>query len=167
MKGKRLFRIRYDDGDSSTDREDLDLAALEDEFIMGKAYGDSEANEGKTRDEIRRAEVHNAIFIEAQEEVFHNAVPDSELKKLLASGSALCFTVTPGEKPVYGDEQRNAKEVDAHPEREAILASAGAELDQFIEQAIGVEVTKEDVADFIAKGGKILNATFVYKESTR
>jgi hypothetical protein len=66
---------------SSTDREDLDLAVLEDEFIMGKAYGDSEANEGKTRDEIRRAEVHNAIFVEAQEEVFHNAVPDPELKK--------------------------------------------------------------------------------------
>jgi hypothetical protein len=59
----------------------LDLAVLEDEFIMGKAYGDSEANEGKTRDEIRRAEVHNAIFVEAQEEVFHNAVPDPELKK--------------------------------------------------------------------------------------
>jgi hypothetical protein len=31
------------------------------------------------------------------------------------------------------------------------------------EQAIGVEVTKEEVAEFIAKGGKILNAKFVYK----
>jgi hypothetical protein len=163
MKGKRLFRIRYDDGDSSTDREDLDLAALEDVLIMGKAYGDSEANEGKTRDEVRRAEVYNAIFLEAQEEIFHNAVPDPELEKLLANGSALCFAATPGEKPVYDDEPRTAKEVDAHPEREAILASAAAELDQFIEQAIGVEVTKEEVAEFIAKGGKILNAKFVYK----
>ena len=31
------------------------------------------------------------------------------------------------------------------------------------EQAIGVEVTKEEVAEFIVKGGKILNAKFVYK----
>jgi hypothetical protein len=139
------------------------LAALEDVLIMGKAYGDSEANEGKTRDEVRRAEVYNAIFLEAQEEIFHNAVPDPELEKLLANGSALCFAATPGEKPVYDDEPRTAKEVDAHPEREAILASAAAELDQFIEQAIGVEVTKEEVAEFIAKGGKILNAKFVYK----
>ena len=88
-----------------TDMEDLDLAALEDEFIMGKAYVDSKANEGKTRDEIMRAGVHNTNFIEAQEEVFHNAVPDPKLKTLLVSGSALCFTATPGEKPVYGDEQ--------------------------------------------------------------
>jgi hypothetical protein len=66
----------------------------------------------------------------------------------------------------YGDEQGNAKEVDAHPEREAILASVGAELDQFIELAIGVEVTKEDVADFIAKGGKVMLHSFT-KESTR
>jgi hypothetical protein len=31
------------------------------------------------------------------------------------------------------------------------------------EQAIGIEVTKEEVAEFIVKGGKILNAKFVYK----
>lgn len=69
----------------------------------------------------------------------------------------------PGQKPIYDDEPRNAKEVDAHPGREEILASSEAELNQFIEQAIGVEVTKEEVADYIAIGGKVLNAKFVYK----
>ncbi len=48
-----------------------------------------------------------------QKEIFHNAVPDPELEKLLSNGSVLCFTATPGEKPVYDDEPRTAKEVDA------------------------------------------------------
>ncbi len=130
---------------------------------MGKDYGDRETNEGKTRDEVRRAEVYNAIFLEAQEEIFHNAVPDPELEKLLENGSVICFVATPGEKPVYDDEPRTAKEVEAHPEREAILTSTATELDQFIEETIGVEVTKEEVEEFIAKGGKILNVKFVYK----
>ena len=163
MKGKNLFRVRYHIDDSTTDREDLDLAALEDVLIMGRIYGDGIDMEGKTRDEVRRAEIYTAIYAEAQEEIFHNNVPDPELEKLLASGSAFCFTAVPGEKPIYDDEPRNAKEVDMHPEREAILASAEAEINQFIEQAIGVEVTKEEVADFVEKGGKVLNAKFVYK----
>jgi hypothetical protein len=48
------------------------------------------------------------------------------------SGSAVCYTAVPGEKPLYDDEPRSAKEVDAHPEREAILKSAEAEINQFI-----------------------------------
>ena len=79
LKGKSLFRIRYDTNGSEADREDLDLAALEDVLVMGRAYGDSADNEGKTRDEIRRAEIYTAIFEEAQEEVFHNNVPDPDL----------------------------------------------------------------------------------------
>ena len=81
---------------------------------MGCAYGDSADNEGKTRDEIRRVEIHTVIFEEAQEEVFHNNVPDPDLEKLITSGSAVCYTAVPGEKPLYDDEPRSAKEVDAH-----------------------------------------------------
>ncbi len=131
---------------------------------MGCAYGDSADSEGKTRDEIRRAEIYTAIFAEAQEEIFHNNVSDPELLiPLEASGSAVCYTAVPGEKPLYDDEPRSAKEVDAYPEREAILTSAEAEINQFIVQAIGIEVTKDEVADFIGKGGKVLNAKFVHK----
>jgi hypothetical protein len=43
------------------------------------------------------------------------------------------------------------------------LTSTAAEINQFIEQAIGVEVTKDEVADFVSKGGKVLNAKFIYK----
>jgi hypothetical protein len=43
------------------------------------------------------------------------------------------------------------------------LTSAEAQINEFIEQAIGIEVTQDEVADFIGKGGKVLNAKFVYK----
>ena len=48
MKDKSLFRIRYDTNVSDADREDLDLAALEDVLVMGRAYEDSADSEGKT-----------------------------------------------------------------------------------------------------------------------
>jgi hypothetical protein len=43
-------------------------------------------------------------------------VPDTDLERLKASGSAACYTAVPGEKPMYDDEPRSAKEVDVHPE---------------------------------------------------
>jgi hypothetical protein len=153
LKGKSLFRIRYDTNGSDADREDLDLAALEDVLVMGRAYGDSSDNEGKTRDEVRRAEIYTVIFAETQEEIFHNNVTDTDLERLRASGSASWYTAVPGEKPMYDDESRSAKEVDAHPERESTLKSAETEINQLIEQAIGIEVTKDEVADFVVKGG--------------
>ncbi len=55
LKGKSLFRIRYDTNGSDADRDDLDLAALEDVLVMGRAYGDSADSEGKTRDEVGKA----------------------------------------------------------------------------------------------------------------
>jgi hypothetical protein len=100
---------------------------------MGRAYGDSADSEGKTRDEVRRAEIYTDIFAEAQEEIFHNNVPDTDLERLRVSGSAVCCTAVQGEKPLYDDEPRSAKEVDTHPEREAILKSAEVEINQFIE----------------------------------
>ena len=39
---------------------------------------------------------------------------------------------------IYNDEPNNAAEVEKHPERDAIKAAAGKELQQFIDTGVGV-----------------------------
>ena len=80
LKDKSLFRIRYvqyDTNGSDADRQDLDLAALE-----------------------------AVIFVEVQEEIFHNNVPDPELERLLVSGSTPLFRVRSCYTTISRDRQQ-------------------------------------------------------------
>ena len=63
----------------------------------------------------------------------------------------------------FDDEPRNPAELARHPEREAILVSAGKEIDQLLKQEIGVEVTTAEVKQVTDKGLRILQCKMVYK----
>jgi hypothetical protein len=62
-------------------------------------------------------------------------------------------------------DPHNPSELARHPEREreTILVSAGKEIDQLIEQEIGVEVTQAEVKQVTDKGIRILQCKMVYK----
>jgi hypothetical protein len=64
---------------------------------------------------------------------------------------------------IFDDEPRNPADPARHPEREAILVSAGKEIDQLIEQEIGVEMTSAEVKQVTDKGLRILQCKMVYK----
>ncbi len=64
---------------------------------------------------------------------------------------------------IFDDESRNPSELDKHPEREAIVVSAGKEIDLLIEQEIGVEVTPAEAKQVTEKGIRILQCKMVYK----
>jgi predicted component of type VI protein secretion system len=57
---------------------------------------------------------------------------------------------------IFDDEPRNPAELTRHPEREEILVSVVKEIDQLIEQEIGVEVTPAEVKQVMDKGLRIL-----------
>ena len=127
------------------DTEDVDMATLEDILIMGPKYGDQRAEWGKTRDECRRAAVYAAIAHESWEEIVHNNVPlDGEAEES-GLGGAECYAAAEDQSVIFDDEPRTPSELTRHPEKEAILVSAGKEIDQLIEQQIGVEVTPAEV----------------------
>ena len=67
------------------------------------------------------------------------------------------------EIPIYDDEPKNAKEKDAHPERELLDAAAEKEVQQFKDMGVGVIPSEEEIADVIRRGHKILRAKMVYK----
>jgi hypothetical protein len=145
------------------DVEDVDMATLEDILIMGPKYGDQRAEWGKTRDECRRAAVYAAIAQESWEEVVHNNVPLGNGAEESELGGAECYAAVEDQPVIFDDEPRNPSELARHPEREAILVSAGKEIDQLIEQEIGVEVTQAEVKQVTDKGIRILQCKMVYK----
>ena len=67
------------------------------------------------------------------------------------------------EIPIYDDEPKNAKEKDAHPERELLDEAAEKEVQQFKDMGVGVIPSEEELADVIRRGHKILRAKMVYK----
>jgi hypothetical protein len=64
---------------------------------------------------------------------------------------------------IFDDEPRTPSELARHPEKEAILVSAGKEIDQLIEQQIGVEVSPAEIKQVTEKGLRILQCKMVYK----
>jgi len=162
-KQRGTFRIKYQGFDRKMDTEDVDMATLEDILIMGPKYGDQRAEWGKTRDECRRAAVYAAIAHESWEEIVHNNVPlDGEAEES-GLGGAECYAATEDQPVIFDDEPRTPSELARHPEKEAILVSAGKEIDQLIEQQIGVEVTPAEVKQVTEKGLRILQCKMVYK----
>jgi hypothetical protein len=143
------------------DVEDVDMSTLEDILIMGPKYGDQRAECGKTRDECRREEVYAAIAQESWKEIVHNNVPLDHGSEGLELGGAECYAAVEDQSVIFDDEPRNPAELERHPEREAILVSAGKEIDQFIEQEIGVEVTPAEVKQVKDKGLRILQCKMV------
>jgi hypothetical protein len=81
----------------------------------------------------------------------------------LELGGAECYAAVEDQPVIFDDEPRNPSELARHPEREAILVSAGKEIDQLIEQEIGVEVTQAKVKQVTDKGIRILQCKMVYK----
>ena len=74
----KLFRIRYESQRVGDDAENLDLMTLQGVLIMGKEYGDTRADSGKTRDERTRTATSLVIFEEALEERRYSKVQDSD-----------------------------------------------------------------------------------------
>jgi hypothetical protein len=155
--------IKYQGFDRKMDTEDVDMATLEDLLIMGPKYGDQRTEWGKTRDECRRATVYAAIEHESWEEIVHNNVSlDGEAEES-GLGRAECYAVAEDQPVIFDDDPRTPSELVRHPEKEDILVSAGKEIDQFIEQQIGVEVTPAEVKQVTEKGLRILQCKMVYK----
>ena len=67
------------------------------------------------------------------------------------------------EIPIYDDEPKNAKEKDAHPERELLDEAAEKEVQQFKDMGVGVIPSHAEIEDVIRRGHKILRAKMVYK----
>jgi hypothetical protein len=82
-----------------------------------------------------------AIAQESWEEIVHNNVPLDHGPEELELGGAECYATVEDQPVIFDDEPRNPAELARHPERGAILVSTGKEIDQLIEQEIGVEVT--------------------------
>jgi hypothetical protein len=162
-KMRVTFRIRYQGFDRKMDVEDVDMDTLEDILIMGPKYGDQRAEWGKTRDECRREAVYPTIVQESWEEIVYNNVPLGSGAEELELGGAECYAVVEDQPVIFDDEPHNPSELARHPEREAILVSAGKEIDQLIEQEIGVEVTQSEVKQVTDKGFRILQSKMVYK----
>ncbi len=101
------------------------------------------------------------IFFFSQ--IVHNNVPLGSGAKELELGGAECYVAVEDQPVIFDDEPRNPSELARHPEREAILVSAGKEIDQLIEQEIGVEVTQAEVKQVTDKGIRILQCKMVYK----
>ena len=75
-----------------------------------------------------------------------------------------CYNAsTPGEKVLYDDEPRNMKELIAHPERAEIQKAGDDEIQQLIDQQVGVIVPKSEVDEVLKNGGKVLNAKMLFK----
>jgi hypothetical protein len=127
------------------DVEDVDMSTLEDILIMGLKYGDQLSEWGNIRDECRRATVYETITQESWEEIVHNSVPLDHGPEESELGGAECYDTVEDQTVIFDDEPRNPADLERHPEREAILVSAGKEIDQLIEEEIGVEVTPAEV----------------------
>ena len=69
----------------------------------------------------------------------------------------------PGEEVLYDDEPRNMKELLAHPERAEIQKAGDDEIQQLVDQKIGVIVPKSQVDEVLKNGGKGLNAKMLFK----
>ena len=162
-KQAATFRISHQGFDRKMDVEDVDMATLEDILIMGPKYGDQRTEWGKTRDECRRAVVHAAILQESWEEIVHNNVPLGRGDEEPELGRAEYYTADEEHPVIFDDEPRNPSELAKHPEREEILVSADKEIDQLIEQEIGVEVTPAEAKQVTEKGIRILQCKMVYK----
>ena len=68
---------------------------------------------------------------------------------------------------LYDDETRNMKELLAHPERDEIQKSGDAEIQQLIDQKVGVIVSKSEVDEVLKRGGKVLNTKMLFKSKVR
>jgi hypothetical protein len=145
------------------DTEDVDMDTLEDILIMGPKYGDQRAEWGKTRDECRREAVCAAIAHESWEEIVNNNVPFGGETGESGLGGAECYADAEDQPVIFDDEPHTPSELARHPEKETILVSAGKEIDQLIEQQIGVEVTPAEVKQVTEKGLRILQCKMVYK----
>ena len=67
---------------------------------------------------------------------------------------------------IFDDEPRTPSELARHPEKEVILVSAGKEIDQLIEQQIGVEVTPAEVKQITEKGFAFCSVRWFTSAST-
>ena len=65
--------------------------------------------------------------------------------------------------PIYDDEPTNARELAAHPEREAILKSSVLEIDQLISMDVGILISEAEERRLIADKENILRSKMVYK----
>ena len=176
---RQLFKVHYDDGD----REEYDFEQLMELLIMGAQHGDLDEDCGNTRAERVEALKVAALYLETREELWaaiqtkaelhaHDAYDRYEESMSELVQSALTSThepgtlhvpVTDGKVPIYDDEPNNPKELDAHPEKKEILASAGAEMRQLIEMDIGVLQSPKQVDELIREGVKILRSRMIYK----
>jgi hypothetical protein len=137
---------------------------LQDVLITGKEYGDERADWGRTRDERNSVAVFLAIFEEAQEERRFRKLHDSVQGGNKTDEQGRYYNAdTSGEKVMYDDETRNMKELLAHPERDEIKKSGYAEIQQLIDQKVGVIVSKSEVDEVLKRGGKVLNTKMLFK----
>ena len=69
---------------------------------------------------------------------------------------------------VYDDEPKNPKELDRHPDKQAIMSSAQKEVQQLIDMQVGVQQTDEQVRKLEQDPTvRILNSRFVHRESIK
>ena len=105
-----------------------------------------------------------AIFEEAQEERRFSKLHDSFQGGNKTDELGRCYNANAsGEKVLYDDEPRNMKELLAHPERDEIKKSGDAEIQQLIDQKVGVIVSKSEIDEVLKSGGKVLNTKMLFK----
>ena len=175
---RQLFKISYVDGD----RDEVDFAELMDILIMDPKYGDKVGDKGKTRRERDERAKSEALMISWLEEVMFNRpfLSSTESSESEREGGrmrimGLCHLLEESyaaqgapdldtsREPIYDDEPRNQKELDAHPEKEKILEAAAKEMQALVEMDIGVQLTEQQAHEVVKSGAKILRSKMVYK----
>ena len=181
-----LFKAVYSDGD----KEEYDFSQLMEILVMAEEYGDSKAEAGKTRGEVLARlkaaallkTVREELWVVTQERAYGCHVDEwyGEIPELVNSVVAGPPQVSPGiatstlgtlEVPVadprakvlYDDEPKNQRELDAHPEKKAILESGRAEMDQLISMEVGTLLSAAEVDRLIREKEVILRSRMLYK----
>jgi hypothetical protein len=126
---------------------------LQDVLVMGKEYGDTRADWGKTRDERNRAATFLAIFEEAQEERRLSKLHDYVQGGNKTDEQGRCYNASGG-KVLYDDEPWNMKELLAHPERDEIKKSGDAKIQQLIDDSDSFQVGNRRGSEEWRQGAK-------------
>ena len=119
-------------------------------------------------EKMEKAWCHHAAEIVCGAEADEGSQPDSEkvemAKRAVSELGTLDVPVPEhGSTPIYDDEPTNARELEAHPEKEAILKSSALEIDQMIEMDVGMLISLPEEKKLLSNKETILRSKMIIK----
>ena len=117
---------------------------------------------------MEKAWCHHAAEIVRGAEADEGSQPDSEkvemAKRAVSELGTLDVPVPEhGSTPIYDDEPTNTRELEAHPEKEAILKSSALEIDQMIGMDVGILISPTEEKKLLSNRETILRSKMIIK----